>query len=535
MRNRLQPWRLAAWLAVSAAAIATVPVLAADSRARVLAGNTLVLACSTATLSLLCGAPLAFLLTRTDVFGRRLAGVTLLALLFTPLYLQAAGWQAGFGSQGWYTIAFGGPALVDGWRGAILIHTLAAVPWVVLIVAVGLRLSEPELEEEALLDGTPGQVFRRVTLSRTREALVAAWLWVAVTTAGEMTVTDLFLIRTYAEEIYIEFALGDTLGGATWRLLPSIAAAAWVIAAGLVIASAAIAPDRHPSDRLAGTFRLRRWRGAASAFVLGSVGLLLLVPAANLALKAGRTVTRSGDAFVRGWSAAQCLDMVAGSPLRFAREFGWTLCVGAVAATAAVLIGLPLAWSARRGGWHAVPAWVAVALCLALPGPLIGLGLIALFNAAPWSWLAWLYDRSIVPICAAQTIRALPCATLVLWFALRTFPTDLLASATLEGATPLVRFVRIVLPARKTALAAAWIAALAMASGELDASILVVPPGVNTLPIHIFGLIHYGVDDQVAGVALLVMLVFLALAAAISLAAQRAERISARDHRSALR
>jgi len=31
---------------------------------------------------------------------------------------------------------------------------------------------------------------------------------------------------------------------------------------------------------------------------------------------------------------------------------------------------------------------------------------------------------------------------------------------------------------------------------------LVTPPGVDTLPIRIFGLIHAGVDDQVAAVCI---------------------------------
>ncbi len=99
----------------------------------------------------------------------------LLAMLFVPLYLQAAAWEAGFGLQGWYTALAGGNVLLEGWRGAIAIHTLAAIPWVVLIVGVGLLLVEPELEEAALLDGTPGQVFRRVTLPRAAPSLGAAF------------------------------------------------------------------------------------------------------------------------------------------------------------------------------------------------------------------------------------------------------------------------------------------------------------------------------------------------------------------------
>ena len=54
----------------------------------------------------------------------------------------------------------------------------------------------------------------------------------------------------------------------------------------------------------------------------------------------------------------------------------------------------------------------------------------------------------------------------------------------------------------KRALVAAWLAAFVFAWGELPASLLLVPPGVATLPITIFGLLHYGVDDRIAGIAL---------------------------------
>ncbi|MEX2114031.1 MAG: ABC transporter permease subunit [Pirellulales bacterium] len=502
--------------------------LAADERGRVLAGNTLIFSGLTSAIALLLGAPLAFLLVRTDARGRRAASVVLAGLLVTPLYVLAAAWQAGFGVQGWCSLAVGGPALMTGWRGAVAIQALAAVPWVVLIVGVGLLWSEAELEEDALLDATPGLVFRRVTLRRAAEALFTALVWVFVTTAGEMTVTDLFLIRTYAEEIYTQFALGDPLDSAAWRIAPSVVSIAWVIALGLYAVGRLIPADRHPTQRPAAPFRLRTWRYAATLTCYAAVGVLLLVPAASLAIKAGRVVVRTGATLERDWSAVQCLAMTLGSPWRFAREMAWTAVIGALAASAAVAIGLPLAWSARGGGWRAAPAWATVAICLAVPGPLVGLAIIKLFNAPQAPILGWLYDHSIAPIWLAQTVRSLPLPTLILWYGLRTIPADVLSSARLDGASPLVRFLRIALPQRWPVLAAAWLVALAVATGELDASILVVPPGVSTLPIQIFGLIHYGVDDQVAGISLFMLVALLGYAVALALVARRAARESSR-------
>ncbi len=301
---------------LSLAVLGGVLVLAADQRSRVLAGNTLVFAGLTSTVAVLIGAPLSFLLMRTDLLARRVATVSLVALLFAPLYLLAAAWQAGWGVQGWYSLAIGSPALLRGWRGAIAIQALAAVPWVVFIVGLGLRFAEAELEEEALLDGTPGQVFRRVTLRRAADALVTAFLWVFVTAAGEMTVTDLFLIRTYAEEVYTQFALGDVPETAAWHIAPSFASLACAVALGLFVAARLIPADRHATSRSAARFQLKQWRIMATLVSHLAVGLLLLVPAASLAVQAGRVVTRVGDSLERGWSATQCASMTLGSPLR---------------------------------------------------------------------------------------------------------------------------------------------------------------------------------------------------------------------------
>ena len=80
------------------------------------------------------------------------------------------------------------------------------------------------------------------------------------------------------------------------------------------------------------------------------------------------------------------------------------------------------------------------------------------------------------------------------------------------GAGPATRLFRIALPSRLAALALAWLVAMAVALGDLAASVLVVPPGVTTLSIRLFGLLHYGVEDQVAGICLVQVVVFTAVA-----------------------
>ena len=98
---------------------------------------------------------------------------------------------------------------------------------------------------------------------------------------------------------------------------------------------------------------------------------------------------------------------------------------------------------------------------------------------------------------------------------------EMLECAAVDGAGPVGRLCRIALPCRLGALAVAWLVALAIGLGDLAASVLVMPPGVTTLSIHIFNLLHYGVEDRVAGICLALMALFAAVVAGIAWLASR--------------
>ncbi len=472
----------------------------ADARVASLLRNTLWLVLGTWAIALPLGTLLALLLVKTDLPGRRAAAVVLGALLLVPLYLQAAAWQAGFGLQGWYTLAFETPPLLESWRGAIWVHALAAVPWVTLIVGVGLAAVEPELEEEALLDALPGQVFLRVTLRRALAAMGIAALWIAIGVAGEITVANLFQINTLADEVYTSLHLGEGSAAALFS-------ASTLLTLALALVGGAACWKLSPRGVTLSWRQPRRWslgkaNWLAALLVASLVVLLVTVPLGSLAYKAGVVVEQAGSQRVRAWSAAKLAAIVAQSPARFSAELAWSHLIALCAATAALLLGLLLTWHTRRH--RAAGAWTlaVTAAALAVPGPVLGILVIGLLNQGDSPLLLWLYDRSILAPWLVQTTKALPVATLLLWHALATLPREPLESAASEGAGALTQLMRIVLPSRWPALLAAWGAGFIVAMGELAATILVTPPGMTTLPVRIFGLIHYGVEDQVAGICL---------------------------------
>jgi iron(III) transport system permease protein len=138
----------------------------------------------------------------------------------------------------------------------------------------------------------------------------------------------------------------------------------------------------------------------------------------------------------------------------------------------------------------------------------VALAIIRLFNQPDIGGLIWLYDHTLAAPWLATSVRALPAAILVTWFAILSLPSDLLDAAAIDGLGPVAQFRHVVLPLRWPALVVAWLVAFIIATGDLSASILVTPPGMFTVPVRVFGLLHAGVDDQVAGLCLVTVLLY---------------------------
>ncbi|HEY2841244.1 MAG TPA: ABC transporter permease subunit [Pirellulales bacterium] len=491
------------WILATLAAVGLTATLWPDAdRTWGLVANTARLVSITCAISIPLGTALAFLITRTDLPGRRVMFVALAWLLFVPLYVQTGAWQAGFGQQGWQTLfGFGKPWLV-GWQGAIWVHAAAAIPWVAILVGFGLRATPPEYEEQALLDASPARVFFYVTLRQSTPLLVTAALWVAVTTAGEIAVTDQFQNRTYAEELYTQVAMGATAGEVTVQALPGAALTAWLVLAALALVGRAAPRDRQSSPRPSLVFPLGLARWPAFALVMLFFALLVGLPLANLLWKCGVLVELSPEGRVRHWSLWKCARIIATSPYRYRVETLDSLRIGATAATASLFVGGCLAWRARSSRAATALLLALSAVCLAIPGPIIGLGVISLLNQPNLEWAQHLYDRTIAPPALAQFVRAFPPVALVLWYALASIPDEQTEAAALDGAGAMQTLLRVIAPQRWRMLLAAWLIGLAVAVSDLGATILTTPPGIEPLSVRVSGLLHFGVEDQVAGICL---------------------------------
>ena len=497
------------------AALALLAWLADDARGRGLMVNTLWLAAGSALIAVPCGTLLAVALVRTQLHGRTALGLLLVSMIFLPLVVQVGAWQAGFGLQGWFTLRSGGDAWLDGMAGAIWVHGVAAIAWAAIIVAAGLWFVEPELEEDALLDASTPQVLWNVTLRRAVGSVTAAAIWTALIAGGEITVTDVFQVRTYAEELFTQLAAQADVDAAPLAVLPGALLLLLLMVAAVVVCGRLLPAEGLVVARRAKSWQpalRRRWLHLLTWLV---IGVVVGVPLVNLLYKAGIVVDRIDGELVRSWSLGKAMDFVVAAPRRYPTELAHSIWIASVAASLATVAALQLAWQSCRGPWRRRGVLLLVAAGLAIPGPLVGLLVISTLNQPQLPALTYLYDQTVAAPLLAQTLRALPIATLVLWFVLRLVPRELLEAAETDGAGGQRQLWSIVVPERAAAVAAAWVIAFAIAFGELPATYLTIPPGIVTLPVQIFNWIHYGVEDYVAGIVLALLGLYLAIGALI--------------------
>jgi len=179
-------------------------------------GLSLLTATETTGICLLIGIPLAWMLARTALPGRRLLRVLVTVPLILPPVVGGVALYAALGRQGivgrwldqWWgiTVPFTHTAVV-------LAQTFVSLPFLVLSVDGALRSSQGELEEaSATLGADRWTTFRRVTLPQVAPAVgagaVLAWaralgeFGATITFAGSLPGrTETMPVRVYTELI----------------------------------------------------------------------------------------------------------------------------------------------------------------------------------------------------------------------------------------------------------------------------------------------------------------------------------------------
>ena len=474
-----------------------------------LAWNSLLLIAGTVAVALPLGIAGAVLLFRTDLPCRRTLQFLAVLFLFVPLPLLTSAWQAALGTGGWLPVVLWqiepGRPWTQGLGPAIWLHGLAAIPWVVLLVGQGLCWVEGELEEEALLVVHPLKVLWFVTLPRCRATILAATVWVALQTAGEITVVYMMQVPTFAEQVHTQFTQGtNPLAEALVLTLPGVVFAG--LAVGFIVPrlekklpplASMLVPPR--------LFVLGRARWPMVLAVVFVVGFLAVIPVCSLVWKTGL------HGAPREWSAAFAWEKFSTTFALHGGQVGASLLWAAGTGVACAGLSLFCSWVGRESRRLRFGLVALTVLAAVLPGPVIGLGLKGIIDVAVFLFPNTIVEQTLyvgpssVPGMWAQVLRFFPYALLLVWPVVRLIPREFFDLVRVEGGRPIQEFTHVVWPLAYRAALWTAVLATALSLSEVAATVRVETPGTESFSKLIFDRMHYGVDNDVAALCLVLL------------------------------
>jgi iron(III) transport system permease protein len=460
-------------------------------------GNSLTLGTLTAACVALLGVLLGLLLGKTDLPLRRALAVVLSIPLLLPPYILAVCWFNLLASNGVLVhivpartlkVLSGG---LFGLPGCLWVLVSAFMPVVMILTLFYLHAVNPRLEEAGRLIAAWPAILRYVTLPTILPGILFGVTLVFLLALGEVGAPMFLRYPVFPVETLTQFSAFYDFGAAA-------AAASPLLAVTLVALALERRYLREKTYRLRPTtpgrrvllVPLGRWRVPALLGVSLLATAIVVLPLLALVVS-----SLSPFAYPEAWSKA-------------ADSLGRSLVFAAVGATLLTMLGFFCGYLIHHRAfrfWRAVDTLTL--LLFALPGTVIGVGLIALWNR-PATGFLYASGAMVILAYLAQYTALTSRITLA---TLDNVPQSLEEAAQMTGAPWLARIAYVVLPAALPGVVAAWLIGFIFCLRDLGASMLVYPAGQDTLPVRIYTLMANGAPSLTS--ALCVILVAATLTA----------------------
>lgn len=450
--------------------------------------TSLVLAVLTTLLAGSAGIPLGLLFARTDLPMRRMLTMALSVPVLFPPYVLAVGWYEVLGRGGlvaqWAGSSVGEAASnwLFGLPGAVLVLTTAFLPVVLLLTMTSVNAVNPTLEQAARLSSGWPAVLKSITIPLAAPGILVSLVLVFLLTMGEFGAPAFLRVTVFPVAAFTELTAFYNFGAATAEALPLV---------GFALLGLAV-EQRVLQGR---TFQFG-WVGRQepSLLPLGRIRipLCVLVTLAVLfvvALPLGALVFRGlGVAALRGaW------DRAGGSAAR-------SLAYSAVSATALALLGFFLAYLIYR---RAIVCWrwvdAATLFLFTLPGTVIGIGLIALWNRPSTNWIY--ATPAILVIGYIAQYAVLGTRTILAGFAQASPAVE--EAAEVAGAGWFRRIFGILAPLLVPSIILSWVVTFLFCLRDVSLPLLLAPPGHDTLTGRTMTLMANGSAELIAALCLL--------------------------------
>jgi iron(III) transport system permease protein len=488
--------------------------------------TTLWTSAAVGTICVVTAAPMAWLVARTDLPGKRLMRTLILASFVTPPFLGAFAWvllggpNAGLLNK-WYYALFDLKPFVDAalinifsaW-GMVFVMALYTFPYVFTFVANSLDVIPSELEEASAILGAPAwRTAAHITLPLVVPALLAGFL-VAFLQSMTLFGTPAILalpagVDTMTTKIWSLFQFPPQLGLAAAASLPLL-----LITVVLLRTQTAIMGRRGYSviggkSSGARLIRLGPWKIPALSLFAVVLGCSIVLPYGVLL----RT------AFVKNWSgpvignfSLEHWHFVFFEFSQTKSAFVNTFVLGVTAATAATILVTTVGYlGLRKLVWgHRYLAFLATAP-VAIPGIVLAVGLFLSYTQPPLVLYGTLWI-----IFLAYLTKELPVGYQQVASSLKSVHPELEDASRIFGATRLRALFDITAPLIRNGVIATWILVFIGSIRELSATILLFTARTKTISVTMFDLRESNDWGPIAVLSITMLVITFVMVAAIN-------------------
>ena len=429
--------------------------------------NSFMLGVTVAFLTTLIGTVLALLLVKSDMPSGAFLFAPFAVPLLIPSYIFAFSWAGIFG-KAFY-----------GFWGVVFILFWVYLPVVVFVVSLYLRRIDPSIEEAALLVTDVKGVLWGVTLPSIREALLFAFILVFILAFGEFGVANFLRYPVFATQSFVYFSAFYDFKAATAAAFPVVLVLFVVLWMERYVLE--VTHYLRESGKKPLRFALGQYRNVALFFVVFLLLLGVVTPLFKLIL--------------------QVKEM---HYLLLALEQGWqpmfrTVGIGMLSATLLMFFGFLAAYAVV---YKVVRAWRlfdgVVLFLFALPSVVLGVGLILLWNR---SYTNFIYTTVMI-LLFAYLGKYLALSMKTLQARLEKLPPSLHEAAMLCGAKWYQVYRYIIIPLSREALLVAWVIGFVVTVRETTMTMLLHPPGMDTLAVYILTQMANGKEEMIASLSL---------------------------------
>lgn len=457
-------------------------------------GQTLLLCVVVIALSLVIGVPSGYFLSRIPSRHARFFTLVLTLPLASPSLVSAILIRTLGERSGWLYTSVRALGIrlpsVYGFFGLVLTLLLHGIPYTMLIMRMGFMRIPHTIEENAYsLGASSSQVFYSVLLPYVMPQVLTAAIMVLMYTLGDLGAPLIVGggYKVFASEIYTNFISnwGD-------QRIP-VVFAFWTVLVFSAILIVLVRVQKASEPRPQYSNALFRFGVSGHRHILGylfqsGVTLLLLVPFGAVLLQGRGSQVVSLQVFAS-------LDT---APMR-------TTVIAAFYAVplmllSGVLIAHALKGLRRKGFYMGVVLAPAV-----LPGVLLGFGLLNGLYAIPR--IAHTTPYLVGTLVLALILRGLPYVIIVLQAAINPANIPLEDTAQSLGARPLFAFLQVTLPQVRPFIGVAAVVGFFSCVTELAASLVIYPPGWQTMSMYIAYYMEEGFVARAVAMALVLLVV----------------------------